>query len=62
MQDAIVRFSRSLVDNRHRLEPDLEEEELAAIGYVTAQCAHLEHEILASTLALSRRKAGKTTC
>jgi hypothetical protein len=53
MHDPIVRFSLSLVDNRHRLEPDLEEEELAAIGYVTAQWAHLEHEILASTLALS---------
>jgi hypothetical protein len=53
MHDHIVRYSLSLVDNRHRLEPDLEEEEFAAIGYVTAQWAPLEHKILASTLALS---------
>jgi hypothetical protein len=53
MHDQIVRFSLSLVDNRHRVEPDLEEEELAAIGYVTTQWAHLEHVILAITLALS---------
>jgi hypothetical protein len=51
--DQLVRFNLSLVDNRHRIEPDLEEEELAAIGYVTAQWAHLEHGILASTLVLS---------
>src|SRR5262245_29822873 len=51
--DQLVRFNLSLVDNRHRVEPDLEEEELAAIGYVTAQWAHLEHGILASTLVLS---------
>jgi hypothetical protein len=53
MDDHVVRFSISLIDNRHRLEPDLEQEELEAIGYVTAQWAHLEHEILASTIVLS---------
>jgi hypothetical protein len=55
MHDHIVRYSLSLVDNRHRLEPDLEEEEFAAIGYVTAQWAHLEHKILASTHPLLGR-------
>jgi hypothetical protein len=55
VNDHLVRFSLSLVDNRHRVEPDLEEEELAAIGYVTAQWAYLEHRILASTLALSHQ-------
>jgi hypothetical protein len=36
-------------DSGHRMEPDLEQKELAAIGYVTAQWAFLEHAILAST-------------
>jgi len=53
--DQLVRFNLSLVDDRHRLEPDLLEEELAAIGYVTAQWAHLEHAILASTFVLSSK-------
>ena len=53
MHGPIVCFSISLVDNRHKVEPDLEPDELEAIGYVTAQWAHLEHEILASTLVLS---------
>jgi hypothetical protein len=57
MHDHIVRYNLSLVDDRHRLEPDLVEEELAAIGYVTAQWAHLEHEILANTLVLSGEAA-----
>jgi hypothetical protein len=33
----------------HRIEPELEQKELAAIGYVTAQWAFLEHAIFAST-------------
>jgi hypothetical protein len=33
----------------HRISPDLEEKELAAIGYVTTQWAFLEHAILDST-------------
>jgi hypothetical protein len=53
MHDPIVRFSISLVDNRHKVEPDLEPDELEVIGYVTVQWAHLEHEILISTLQLS---------
>jgi hypothetical protein len=53
VKDPIVRFSLSLVDDHHKLEPDLESEELEAIGYVTVQWAHLEHEILVSTLALA---------
>ena len=53
--DHLVRCKLSLVDDRHTLEPDLEEEELAAIGYVTAQWAHLEHAILASTFVLSSK-------
>jgi hypothetical protein len=53
--DQLVRCNLSLVDDRHTLEPDLEEEELAAIGYVTAQWAHLEHAILASTFMLSSK-------
>jgi hypothetical protein len=36
----------------HRVEADLEEKELAAIGYVTTQWAMLEHLILASTIEL----------
>jgi hypothetical protein len=49
MYDPIVRFSISLVDERHKVEPDLEPDELEAVGYVTVQWAHLEHEILVST-------------
>jgi hypothetical protein len=37
----------------HLIEPDLEQKELAAIGYVTAQWAFLEHAILASTVEIT---------
>ena len=40
--------------SRHRIEPDLEQNELAAIGYVTAQWAFLEHAILASTVEIAQ--------
>jgi len=53
MKDPILRASLSLADNRHKLEPHLEPEELEAIGHVTVQWAYLEHAILISTLALS---------
>lgn len=36
----------------HRIEAELEEKELAAIGYVTTQWAMLEHLILGSTVEL----------
>jgi hypothetical protein len=48
---------RILIDVRgkdeHQIEPDLEEHELAAIGYVSAQWAFLEHAILASTIKIA---------
>lgn len=39
----------------HRIEPDLERDELAAIGYITAQWSFLEHAILAHTAELARK-------
>lgn len=36
----------------HRIEAELEQQELAAIGYVTTQWAFLEHLILANTVEL----------
>jgi hypothetical protein len=41
---------------KHRIEPDLEEKELAAIGYVVTQWSYLEHSILASTIELCSAK------
>lgn len=37
----------------HRIESDLREKELAAIGYVTVQWAYLEHAILSQTLRIA---------
>jgi hypothetical protein len=49
MSDLFKVFMDLRKDSGHRIEPDLEQKELAAIGYVTAQWAFLEHAILAST-------------
>jgi hypothetical protein len=38
---------------RHRLDTELERDELAAIGYVTVLWAHLEHVLLAKTIRLA---------
>jgi hypothetical protein len=50
--DHVIRIVLSLGKGPHRVEADLEERELAAIGYVTTQWAFLEHLILESTVAL----------
>jgi len=42
-------------DSGHRIEPSLEEKELAAIGYVTVQWAYLEHIILVHTLRIAHQ-------
>lgn len=43
----------SLKDDRHRVESELAEAEIYAIGYVTVAWAILEHNILAATLGLT---------
>jgi hypothetical protein len=42
------------VEKKSRSRIDLEQNELAAIGYVTAQWAFLEHAILASTVEIAQ--------
>ena len=45
----------SLKDDRHRVESELAEAEIYAIGYVTVAWAILEHNIFAATLGLTDR-------
>ena len=52
MREHIFRVLTDLRGNKHRIESDLEEKELAAIGYVVTQWAYLEHAILAHTIEL----------
>lgn len=43
----------SLIDEQHRLGTELSPKELAAIGYVTASWAQLEHLLLDTTIAVA---------
>lgn len=52
MPDHKFRLVLSPRGEPNRIEPDLEEKEMAAIGFVTAQWSYLEHVILDNTLSL----------
>src|SRR5271166_1821299 len=47
------RIVLSAEPGRHRLDTELERDELAAIGYVTVLWAHLEHVLLVKTMQLA---------
>jgi hypothetical protein len=56
MREHTFRVLLATRGNRHRIESDLEEKELAAIGYVVTQWAYLEHAVLAHTIELCSAK------
>lgn len=54
-KDPSCKIHFQMKGNKHKLFPDLTDEELFAIGRVTASFAHLEHALFMDSLAIVHR-------